>query len=154
MFTGIVEERGSVRDVAPTRLVVGCRTVNADSGTGASVAVNGVCLTVVDRTVETLAFDLSDETLSRTNLGRLRPGDPVNLERPLTLVTRLGGHIVQGHVDGLGEITKLRPDGAGGATLEIELPGSLRRYVVEKGSRSSRTRSRRRPSGGPVPARA
>jgi riboflavin synthase len=134
MFSGIVEERGVVRAAEPHRLVVGCRTVLADSDVGASVAVNGVCLTVVDRTGEALAFDVSDETLGRTALGRLSPGDPVNLERPVTLLTRMGGHLVQGHVDGVGEVTGFEPDGTGGARLEVRLPVELRRYVVEKGS--------------------
>ena len=134
MFTGIVEERGSVHEIAPERLVVACRTVNEDSAIGASVAVNGVCLTVVERSPDTLAFDLSAETLSRTSLARLHPGDPVNLERPLTLAARIGGHLMQAHVDGLGEIAEVLPDGAGGATLEIEVPERLRRYIVEKGS--------------------
>ena len=104
MFTGIVEERGTVLEAGAFRLVVGCRTVVTDSDIGASVAVNGVCLTVVARGPEDLAFDLSEETLARSALGRLRPGDPVNLERPVTLSARLGGHLVQGHVDGVGEV--------------------------------------------------
>jgi riboflavin synthase len=134
MFTGIVEERGAVRAVAGHRLVVTCTKVNGDSDTGASVAVNGVCLTVVERTEDSLAFDLSEETLDRTSLRRLAVGDPVNLERPATLVTRLGGHLVQGHVDGVGEVTGVVPDDAGGCTLTIRVPPDLRRYVVEKGS--------------------
>ncbi len=134
MFTGIVEERGVVVDVAPDRLAVGCRTVTADSGTGASVAVNGVCLTVVERSDDRLAFDLSEETLRRTGLGRLAPGDPVNLERPVTLMTRLGGHLVQGHVDGVGEVTGFERDAARGAWLTVRPPSELLRYLVEKGS--------------------
>src|SRR6266540_557043 len=104
MFTGIIEERGSVVR-AGRRLEVRCRTVAGDSGPGASVAVNGVCLTVVDRADangdSVLAFDVSPETLARTALGRLDAEDAVNLERPVTLLTRLGGHLVQGHVDGV-----------------------------------------------------
>src|SRR5919204_658211 len=110
MFTGIVEEKGRVVS-AGGRLEVACRTVAADSPPGASVAVGGVCLTVVDRhwspeapEEAVLAFDLSPETLSRSSLGSLRPGGPVNLERPVTLIGRLGGHLVQGHVDGVGAI--------------------------------------------------
>jgi riboflavin synthase len=134
MFTGIVEERGVVRDVGPHRLVVGCRTVTSDSAVGASIAVNGVCLTVVERTEHSLGFDVSDETAARTCLSRLSAGDPVNLERPATLVSRLGGHLVQGHVDGLGEIVSINPDGTGGAWLGVRAPLDLLRYVVEKGS--------------------
>lgn len=134
MFTGIVEERGAVLEVEPTRLSVSCRTVNADSNVGASVAVNGVCLTVVERSEEHLAFDLSEETLRRTSFGRLSEGDPVNLERPLTLSSRLGGHLVQGHVDGVGTVTGFERDEAGGAWMTIEAPAELGRYLVEKGS--------------------
>ncbi len=134
MFTGIVEERGTVREMGPHRLAVGCRTVNGDSDVGASIAVNGVCLTVVERSGEHLAFDLSEETLARTSLGRLKQGDPVNLERPLTLSSRLGGHLVQGHVDGVGEVTGLEPDEPGGALMTVKPPQDLRRYLVEKGS--------------------
>ena len=105
MFTGIVEELGTVREAGTHRIVVGCTTVATDSDVGASIAVNGVCLTVVARSTTELAFDLSEETLARSTLGRLTPADPVNLERPVTLSTRLGGHLVQGHVDGVGEIT-------------------------------------------------
>jgi riboflavin synthase len=134
MFTGIVEERGTVREVGPSRLAVACATVNADSGVGASVAVNGVCLTVVERSGAHLAFDLSEETLRRTSFSRLGAGDPVNLERPLTLSSRLGGHLVQGHVDGVGTVTGSERDPAGGAWLTVETPEGLRRYLVEKGS--------------------
>jgi len=133
MFTGIIEERGVVCELAPTRLVVGCRTVNRDSDVGASVAVNGCCLTVVERSEDRLAFDLSEETLRRTSFTRLVESDPVNLERPLTLSSRLGGHLVQGHVDGVGEVAALEPTSAG-ATLVVTPPGDLARYLVEKGS--------------------
>lgn len=134
MFTGIVEERGTVREAGANRLAVGCRTVVADAEVGSSIAVNGVCLTVVVRGAEDLGFDLSQETLDRSSLGRLAPGDPVNLERPVSLATRLGGHLVQGHVDGLGEVTSVERDPTGGATLTLRIPDRLRRYVVEKGS--------------------
>ena len=134
MFTGIVEERGEVRTAGTGRLAVACRTVAADSPIGASVAVNGTCLTVVERTDGGLEFDLSPETLARTSLGRLRPGDPVNLERPVTLAARLGGHLVQGHVDGLGEVTRIETEGDGGARLHVRMPPDLLRFVVEKGS--------------------
>ena len=134
MFTGIVEERGLVAATEGGRLVVDARTVVRDSDVGASVSVNGVCLTVVERTDASLRFDLSEQTLERTCLGDLRPGDPVNLERPVTLVARLGGHLVQGHVDGVGQVTRVEGDGSGGARVSIRLPGELSRYVVERGS--------------------
>ena len=136
MFTGIVEERGVVVE-SGSRLRVACSTVSVESGPGASLAVNGVCLTVVDRSPNgngmTLVFDLSPETATRSSLGSLSPGDPVNLERPVTLLSRLGGHLVQGHVDGLGRVTAIN-DAAPGKIMEIELPKELARYVVEKGS--------------------
>jgi riboflavin synthase len=136
MFTGIVEERGTVRSV-DGRLEVVCTKVAEDSEPGASVAVNGVCLTVVERSAEggatVLAFDLSQETLARTGLHALLPGDPVNLERPVTLVTRLGGHLVQGHVDAVGEIEAIE-DSPPGKVITVKLPDGLARYVVEKGS--------------------
>jgi len=134
MFTGIVEERGIVREVGTTRLAVACATVNADSDVGASVAVNGCCLTVVERGPEHLAFDLSEETLRRTSFTKLAQGHPVNLERPLTLSSRLGGHLVQGHVDGVGTVTGFDRDETGGAWLTVTSPEDLRRYLVEKGS--------------------
>jgi riboflavin synthase len=134
VFTGIVEERGLVGAMGGGRLVVDAHTVVRDSDVGASVSVSGVCLTVVERTDTSLRFDLSEQTLERTCLGDLRPGDPVNLERPVTLVARLGGHLVQGHVDGVGEVTRVEVDGSGGARVSIRLPGELSRYVVERGS--------------------
>jgi riboflavin synthase len=134
VFTGIVEERGRVETTGGGRLVVDAHTVVRDSDVGASVSVNGVCLTVVERTDTTLRFDLSEQTLERTCLGDLRPGDPVNLERPVTLVARLGGHLVQGHVDGVGQVTRVEGDGSDGARMSIRLPGELSRYVVERGS--------------------
>jgi riboflavin synthase len=134
MFTGIVEERGSVLEAGASRLVIGCQTVVVDSDIGASVSVNGVCLTVVARGAEHLAFDLSPETLARSSLGRLAPGDPVNLERPVTLSARLGGHLVQGHVDGVAEVTRVDRDENGGALITVRVPEGLLRYAVEKGS--------------------
>jgi len=134
VFTGIVEERGRVETMGSGRLVVDAHTVVRDSEVGASVSVNGVCLTVVERTDTSLRFDLSEQTLERTCLGDLRPGDPVNLERPVTLVARLGGHLVQGHVDGVAQVTRVEVDGSGGARVSIRVPGELSRYVVERGS--------------------
>ncbi len=111
MFTGIVEEMGVVRSLEArgeaARLVVAAGPTRAGSGIGASVAVNGACLTVVERDAETLAFDLGPATLSSTTLGGLRAGDPVNLERPLHLGGELGGHIVLGHVDAVGVVTEV-----------------------------------------------
>jgi riboflavin synthase len=134
MFTGIVEEVGRVASLDPTRLTVSCEVVRRDAPIGASVAVNGTCLTVVGDRGDALAFDLSEETLARTALRRLKSGARVNLERPVTLAARLGGHLVQGHVDGVGEIRSLKPDPTGGAVLTVRVPSDLCRYVVEKGS--------------------
>jgi len=134
MFTGIIEERGAVRALEGGRLSIGCRVVVDDSPVGASVSVNGTCLTVVERDDDHLAFDLSDETVARTSLRRLRAGHPVNLERPVSLAARLGGHIVQGHVDGVGTILGIETGSDGGAVLRIGVPEELRRYVVHKGS--------------------
>jgi riboflavin synthase len=134
MFTGIVEELGTVASLDGTRLRVSSSIVGADAGLGDSLAVNGVCLTMVERTSGGLAFDLSEETIRRSALGRLRRGDRVNLERPATPSTRLGGHIVQGHVDGVGLVASVEPSGEGGAWLRVTAPEELRRYLVEKGS--------------------
>lgn len=136
MFTGIVEERGAVRsvDAGPDggRLVVDCPKVAEDAAPGASISVNGACLTVRQREQDALTFDLAPETLDRTTLGGLRPGHLVNLERPVTLLTRLGGHLVQGHVDGVGTVDRV--DRAGATDVHIALPDIQRRYVSEKGS--------------------
>src|SRR5919109_132916 len=130
MFTGIVEERGRVASVevrgSGARIVVDCHAVASDARVGDSIAVNGVCLTVVERTPERLAFDLAPETMARTTLGHLGSGDPLNLERPLTLASRLGGHLVQGHVDGVGTVAEIRPAG-GGSVMSVEVPGGLGR---------------------------
>ena len=134
MFTGIVEERGEVLALDGGRLSIGCRVVVTDSPLGASVAVNGTCLTVVDRDDEHLGFDLTDETVARTSLRRLGTGHPVNLERPVSLAARLGGHIVQGHVDGVGTIDAIEPGSDGGALLRVRVPAELLRYAIEKGS--------------------
>ncbi len=137
MFTGIVEELGSVVGIADlgdaARLTVRGPQVVADARHGDSIAVNGVCLTVVD--VEDGAFtaDVMRETLDRSALGGLAAGDPVNLERAATLATRLGGHIVQGHVDGVGEIRSRRP-GEQWEIVTVSLLAGLARHVVEKGS--------------------
>jgi riboflavin synthase len=134
MFTGIVEERGEVLARDGGRLTIGCRMVATDSPVGASVAINGTCLTVIRNDGASLAFDVSDETFARTTLGRLAAGAPVNLERPVSLAARLGGHIVQGHVDGVGTVAGIEPDDEGGATVRVTLPRDLLGYVVHKGS--------------------
>lgn len=134
MFTGIVEDLGRLVARREGRLVVRSPTAAADASVGDSVSINGVCLTVVAQDGDELSFDLSDETVERTSLGSLLPGGPVNVERPVTLATRLGGHLVQGHVDGVGHVTAVRPGGVDGARLSVRLPGDLLRYVVEKGS--------------------
>jgi riboflavin synthase len=134
MFTGIVEETGTVSSRRDGRLTVSCRTVSSDASVGASIAVNGTCLTVVDVGDGSLGFDLSEETLGRTTLGELSDGSPVNLERPVTLATRLGGHLVQGHVDGVGRVSSVEPEPGGGAQIEVRIPADLSRFVVEKGS--------------------
>jgi riboflavin synthase len=133
MFTGIVEELGTVV-TSGTRLEVRCALVRSDLSVGASIAVNGVCLTAVEITEAGFAADLAPETLSRSNLGDLATGSRVNLERPVTPMTRLSGHIVQGHVDATGEIVSLDGLGDGNWWLKVRVPGTLDRYLVEKGS--------------------
>jgi riboflavin synthase len=136
VFTGIVEELGAVRDVSPigdgpdatARLVIAATTVLDDAAIGASIAVNGCCLTVVELGDGWWATDVSRETLTRTVTGDLAAGDVVNLERPMALGDRLGGHLVLGHVDAVGEIVDPAPD------LRVRIPGDLVRYLVEKGS--------------------
>ncbi len=138
MFTGIIEETGAVARIdalaAGARLEIRCRVVLADSEPGASIAVNGVCLTATSLTPESFLADVSPETLSRSTLGALHVGTPVNLERPLSPSSRLGGHLVQGHVDGTGEFLSLDAVGDGNWWLTVRIPDELDRYVVEKGS--------------------
>ena len=137
MFTGLIEEAGTVRAVEPgeqgARLVIGASSVLDGLRLGDSVAVNGACLTAVDVTADGFAVDAVAETLRRTALGRLAPGDRVNLERPMRLGDRLDGHRVQGHGDGVGRVASARPEGES-TVLEITAPADLLRYVVEKGS--------------------
>ena len=132
MFTGIVEELGSfvsaVRSGSTTRLEFSANLVTEDVEIGDSIAVNGCCLTVIEHNATFFAVDAVDETLSRTNLGQLTEGEAVNLERSLALGERLGGHLVQGHVDGVGVIVGAAP------SLTIEVPPDLAPYLVEKGS--------------------
>jgi riboflavin synthase len=133
MFTGIIEELGTVT-ACGTRLVVNCTTVLEDAHEGSSIAVNGVCLTALDLKRDSFAADLAPETLARTNLGDLRAGSRVNLERPVTPATRLSGHIVQGHVDATGELIALEELRDGNWWLKVRVPQALDRYLVHKGS--------------------
>ena len=137
MFTGLVEERGEVLERVATdagaRLVVRAGTVREDLSLGDSVSVSGACLTVVDLPPGAVAFDCVAETLRRTALGDLAPGDAVNLERAMRLGDRLGGHLVQGHVDGTGTVRSAREEGES-LLLEVAAPPGVLRYVVEKGS--------------------
>ena len=140
MFTGIVEELGAVLDSRPVttewgsgvRLRIAANTVLQDSALGASIAVNGCCLTLVDQGVDGdqawWDTDVSQETLDRTTTGKLSVGARVNLERPMALGDRLGGHMVLGHVDGVGEVVSPAPD------LVVRVPQAMMRYLVEKGS--------------------
>ena len=136
MFTGIVEHRGSVVSVERTdgvmRLVVDTGPLT-DIPLGGSIAVNGVCLTAVDTPQGRVVLDLVNETLDRSTLGALVPGDPVNLERPMPADGRFDGHIVQGLVDGVGEVTAIEPDGDG-ERIRVRVPEDLARYLVAKGS--------------------
>ncbi|MBG0822027.1 riboflavin synthase [Planomonospora sp. ID91781] len=137
MFTGIVEELGEIAAIEPlkdaARMSIRGRTVTSDAGHGDSIAVNGVCLTVVAVDGEVFTADVMKETLDRSCLGALRPGSPVNLERAVRADQRLGGHIVQGHVDGTGVLLSREP-GEHWEVVRISLPAGLDRYVVEKGS--------------------
>ncbi|TQS30966.1 riboflavin synthase [Microbispora sp. KK1-11] len=137
MFTGIVEELGEVVALEPrgdsARLTVRGAVVTADAGHGDSIAVNGVCLTVADAEGDSFTADVMKETLDRSSLGALRPGSRVNLERAVRADQRLGGHIVQGHVDGTGEVLSREP-GEHWEVVWLSLPANLARYVVEKGS--------------------
>ena len=138
MFTGIVEELGTIRAVKPNatgaRLEIAAVTVLDDAVLGASIAVNGCCLTAVEFGDGWWAADAVEETLRRTSLGALRSGDRVNLERPVRLADRLGGHIVQGHVDGVGQIADKELLADGSTRVSIAADDTVLRYVVEKGS--------------------
>jgi riboflavin synthase len=137
MFTGIIEELGRVRSVDTlgenARIVIEARTVTEDTKHGDSIAVNGVCLTALDVREDSFAADVSRETLERSTLGRLTAGTPVNLERAVTPATRLGGHIVQGHVDARGKFLSAE-DLGGSWTVRIGYPPEISRYLVFKGS--------------------
>ncbi|MGY2703213.1 riboflavin synthase [Nocardioides sp. HB32] len=137
MFTGIVEELGTVAAVEDQgdaiRLSIRATTVLADAGLGDSIAVNGCCLTVTTVDGDIWTADVMQETLDKTSLYGVRPGDTVNLERAVTADKRLGGHIVQGHVDGVGEVVSRTPS-EHWEVVEIAMPAALSRYLVDKGS--------------------
>jgi len=128
MFTGIIEELGNLRSREGSRFTFDAEGVLDDVELGASISVNGCCLTVVDHGPDWWSADVVAETLSRTTLGDLAAGDAVNLERPVRLADRLGGHLVQGHVDAVGRVVAPAPD------LAVVAPARLHRYLVEKGS--------------------
>lgn len=137
MFTGIIEELGNVRSIEErgenARIVINAQVVTAGTNHGDSIAVNGVCLTALDLQDDSFAADVSRETLLRSTLGSLKPGAPVNLERAVTPATRLGGHIVQGHVDARGQFVSVEDHGDSW-TLRIAYPPEIARYLVFKGS--------------------
>ncbi len=132
MFTGIVEEVGRVASVQPGKLVITASVVLEGVEWGGSIAINGACLTVTDFGANSFTVDVMPETLRRTNLGLLRVSDTVNLERPLALGGRLGGHLVQGHIDATGKVISAIWDGEA-VTIGFEAPPEVIRYVVEKG---------------------
>ncbi|HWS46721.1 MAG TPA: riboflavin synthase [Acidimicrobiia bacterium] len=138
MFTGIVEELGRVVAITPNaggaRIEIAASTVLDDATIGASIAVNGCCLTVIELGEGSWSADAVTETMARTNLGDLRPGDPVDLERPVRLADRLGGHLVQGHVDATGVVRARHPEADGSVVVRFDAPPEVLRYVVHKGS--------------------
>ena len=132
MFTGIVEEVGIVAKINDKAMTVRASKVPEDMKLGDSIAVNGACLTAVDFSRSEFSVDLSPETMRRTSLGQLSVGGPVNLERALLVSDRMGGHIVQGHVDGTGRVMSIRSDGDS-IIFRVRVPKRLNRYIVEKG---------------------
>lgn len=132
MFTGIVEEVGNVKAVGSGQLTVSASAVLEATRLGDSMAVNGACLTVSAMNSGSFSVDVMPETLKRTNLGQLRPGSNVNLERALMVGARVGGHLVQGHVDATGRVVSLVPEG-GAVIAKLAAPPEVLRYVVEKG---------------------
>lgn len=133
MFTGIIEEVGRVARIGGGSLVIDCQKVLEDVHLGDSIAVNGVCLTVTHFDRSSFTADVMPETVRRTSLAELKKGSPVNLERALTLASRLGGHIVSGHIDGTGEIVKFADEG-NAILMTVSAESGLLRYIVEKGS--------------------
>jgi len=133
MFTGIIEEIGKVKETAGKKGVLVLETSFSDLRTGESIAVNGVCLTVSRTEKDLVSFDLSPETLTKTTLGKLKTGQPVNLERALRLGDRVGGHLVTGHIDGKGKILAIRKTGTG-KEITILFPAGIKKYLAVKGS--------------------
>lgn len=137
MFTGIIETTGLIRELrhgpAGARILISAPEISGSLKIGDSIAVNGACLTVVDCLEDSFRCDLSQETLSRTSFGKAKEGGRVNLERALVVGSRLGGHFVQGHIDGVGTLVALTPRGEG-TVMTIEFPPALERYFVSKGS--------------------
>jgi riboflavin synthase len=132
MFTGIVEEIGIVRGTSPGQLVVGAKMVIGNTKAGDSIAINGACLTVTSLSSDGFTVDIMPETVRRTNIGRLHYGAPVNLERAMLADGRFGGHLVQGHVDGMGKMVSLTPE-EGAIIARISTPAELMPYIVDKG---------------------
>ena len=132
MFTGIVEEVGSVKSAEPNRLLISASEVMGDLKIGDSICVNGTCLTVTTRDDTSFSVDVVPETLRRTNLGALKADSPVNLERSMPANGRFGGHVVQGHIDATGMVSSITQDGDA-LMLNFDAPASVMRYVVEKG---------------------
>lgn len=132
MFTGIIEEVGRVTSVQPDRLTIAAHDVLQEMKPGDSMAVNGVCLTLTNLTTSSFSVDIMPETLRQTNLGLLRAGDSVNLERPLALGGRLGGHLVQGHIDDVGKVASVAREGEA-VLIKFETPPELMPYIVKKG---------------------
>ena len=132
MFAGIVEEVGRVVEAKPDRLVIQAAAVQEGIRVGDSVNINGACLTAVDVEDNRFTVDVTPETLRRTNLGLLKPGDAVDLERALSVADRIGGHIVQGHVEATGKVISVKPDGDS-LVMRFQAPPQVMRYVVNKG---------------------
>ena len=132
MFTGIVEEVGRVHTITPSGMTVEAHDVLADAKAGDSIAVNGACLTLTALTPLSFSVDIVPETWRRTNLGELLPGKLVNLERSLGATGRLGGHFVQGHIDGTGRVQSIEPDGDA-VLVRFSAPVDLAKYIVQKG---------------------
>jgi riboflavin synthase len=132
LFTGIVEEVGSIVSVGAGKMVVGAKLTLKDLQVGGSIAVNGICVTVTEFDEKTFSVDVMPETLNRTNLGLLKPGDKVNLERPLKLNGEIGGHLVQGHIDDTGRVVEVTKEGES-ILMKFQTKSELMRYIVPKG---------------------
>lgn len=132
MFTGIIEELGTVKEASPKELTIAASRVLEGTAPGDSISVNGACLTVIHLTRDSFTVDIMPETQRRTNLGSVRRGDKVNLERSMPLGGRLGGHLVQGHVDSTGKVQSLTPEGEA-LLVRYQAPPEIMRYVVSKG---------------------